>query len=211
MTRIKFCGITRLQDAELAVSLDAWAIGMIMWPGSSRFIEPAAAAGIAAQVRRKLEVAGVFVNPSLEEVVRTAETAGLSLVQLHGQEGPAFCAEVARRTGCRVIKAARVRSRAEIQALAPFHTDFHLLDSYVAGRPGGTGRAFAWELAAAHGSKIPVILSGGLTPDNVAEGVGKVRPYAVDVASGVESGPGIKDPGLMRAFAAAVAPVGSPS
>ncbi len=204
-TCIKFCGITRLEDAELAVSLNAWAIGMILWPDSPRAADPAVAAEIAAAVRRKLEVVGVFVDPTLEEVTQAADAIGLTAIQLHGREGPAFCAEIARRTGCRVIKAARVRSGADIQALAPFHTDFHLLDSYVPGRPGGTGETFAWELAAvARTQRVPVILSGGLTPGNVAAAIRAVHPYAVDVASGVETAPGRKHPESMRAFAAAV-------
>jgi phosphoribosylanthranilate isomerase len=212
--RIKFCGITRLADAELAVSLDAWAIGMILWPGSRRAITPDRAVEIAAAVKRKTEVAGVFVNPALDEVIALADGIGLTLVQLHGQEGPAFCTEVARRTGCRVIKAARVRSRADVQALRPFHTDLHLLDSYKEGMPGGTGQTFSWELARAHGRHVPVILSGGLTPENVAEAVDAVHPYAVDVASGVElegAEPPRKDHARMRAFAAAVGGTGTPA
>jgi phosphoribosylanthranilate isomerase len=205
--RIKFCGITRVEDAELAVSLEAWAIGMILWPGSRRHVAPADAAAIATTVKRRIEVAGVFVNPSLDEVAALADAIGLTLVQLHGQEGPAFCNEVARRTGCRVIKAARVRSLADLQALKPFHTDFHLLDSYKAGLPGGTGETFAWELARGHGQRVPVIMSGGLSPENVAEAIAAVEPYAVDVASGTEypGEPGIKDPQRMRAFAERVA------
>ncbi len=104
-----------------------------------------------------------------------------------------------------MIKAARVRSGADIQALAPFHTDFHLLDSFVSGLPGGTGETFAWDLARAHGRSTPVILSGGLTPENVGEAIATVRPYAVDVASGVEFSPGRKDPAKLDAFARAVA------
>ncbi len=146
----------------------------------------------------------MFVNPTLDEVGGPADAVGLTMVQLHGEEGPVFCGEVARRTGCRVIKAARVRSGADIQALAPFHTDFHLLDSYVPGVPGGTGETFAWELAAARRSwPVPLILSGGLTPENVADAIAVVHPFAVDVASGVESAPGRKDHRLMREFAAA--------
>ena len=103
-----------------------------------------------------------------------------------------------------MIKAGRVRSRADIQALGPFHTDFHLLDSFVSGVRGGSGETFAWELAAAHGASVPVILSGGLNPDNVAEAIATVRPYAVDVASGVELSPGRKDHDKLTAFAAAV-------
>ena len=134
------------------------------------------------------------------------------MLQFHGDEGPAYCSEAARRTGCKVIKAARVRSRADVQALAPFHTDYHLLDSYTAGVPGGTGETFSWEIARGRRSRVPMILSGGLNPDNVAEAIAVVRPYAVDVASGVELRPGRKDPDKLAAFAAAVrdaAPVGA--
>jgi phosphoribosylanthranilate isomerase len=210
-TRIKFCGITRSEDAELAVSLDAWAIGMILWPGSSRAVRPERAVEIAAPLKRRIEIAGVFVNPALEEVTALADAVGLTLIQLHGQEGPAFCAEVARRTGCRVIKATRVRSGADVQALAQFHTDFHLLDSYVPGVPGGSGETFSWELARGavrtrgRGPQIPLILSGGLHAGNVGDAIAAVKPYAVDVASGTESAPGRKDPERMHAFAAAVA------
>jgi phosphoribosylanthranilate isomerase len=204
VTKVKFCGITRLEDAQLVVELGAWAVGLILWPGSSRRVAAGDAGAIAAAVRRRVEVVGVFVNGTLDEVARTAEDVGLTMLQFHGDEGPAFCAEAARRTGCKVIKAARVRSGADIQALSAFHTDFHLLDSYAPGRPGGTGGTFAWELARAHRGGVPVILSGGLTPENVAGAIGAVGPYAVDVASGVELAPGIKDPDLLRAFAEAV-------
>ena len=164
-----------------------------------------AAVEIATAVKRRAEVVGVFVNQTLDEVARTADAVGLTMLQLHGDEGPAFCAEARRRTGCRVIKAARVRSGADIQALAPFHTDFHLLDSYVRGIPGGTGEAFSWEIARARRTTVPLILSGGLTPGNVGEAVAVVSPYAVDVASGVELEPGRKDVAKLHAFAAAVA------
>jgi phosphoribosylanthranilate isomerase len=210
--KIKFCGLTKVEDAERAAAAGAWAIGMIFWPGSPRRCDPAAAAEIASAVKRRVELVGVFVNAGLGHVAWSADTLGLTVLQLHGQEGPAFCSEAARRTGCRVIKAMRVRSRADIQALAPFHTDYHLLDSYAAGRPGGTGETFAWELAAAHGGPVPVILSGGLNPDNVGQAIAAVRPFAVDVASGVESAPGRKDPAKLEAFAAAVraaVPVGA--
>ncbi len=202
--KIKFCGITQLDDAEHAVAAGAWAIGLILWPHSPRHVPLEAAAEIGAALRRRVEVAGVFVNPTLEELSAAAEAIGLTIVQLHGDEGPAFCSEVARRTGCKVIKAARIRSGADIQALSAFHTDFHLLDSYVPGVPGGTGETFAWELAASHRSRVPVILSGGLTPENVGEAIATVGPYAVDVASGTEAAPGIKDPAKLEAFAAAV-------
>ncbi|HEX8958861.1 MAG TPA: phosphoribosylanthranilate isomerase, partial [Solirubrobacterales bacterium] len=199
-----FCGLTNLADAELAVAAGAWAIGLIFWPSSPRRCELQAAAEIAGALRRKAEIAGVFVNAPLDELAATAEAVQLSLVQLHGDEGPVYCAEAARRTGAKIIKAARVRSRADIQALAAFHTDYHLLDSYTPGMPGGTGETFAWELARAHRGPTRLILSGGLTPENVGAAIAGVRPFAVDVASGTELSPGLKDPAKLEAFAAAV-------
>lgn len=209
--KIKFCGISTLEDAQHAVAAGAWAVGLIFWPHSPRRCEPGVAAEIGAALRRKVEVAGVFVNPTLQELTETAQAVGLTLLQLHGDEGPVFCAEASRRTGCRVIKAARVRSGADIQALGAFHTDYHLLDSHVAGMPGGTGETFAWELARAHRGNPPLILSGGLTPGNVAEAIAAVRPFAVDVASGVERSPGHKDQAKLAAFAAAVAGTVAPA
>jgi phosphoribosylanthranilate isomerase len=202
--KVKFCGITTLDDAELAVAAGAWAIGLIFWPDSPRRCDPAAAAEIGAALKRRAEVAGVFVNARLDYIARIAEEGELTIVQLHGDEGPAFGAEAARRTGCKVIKAVRVRSGADIQALAQFHTDFHLLDGHLPGKPGGTGETFAWELVRSHRASTPLILSGGLNPGNVAEAISIVRPFAVDVASGVESSPGQKDPDKLQAFAAAV-------
>ena len=204
MTKIKFCGLTRLDDAELAVSAGAWAIGLIFWPRSPRRCELDRAAEIAAAENRRAEVVGVFVNATLDHVAQMADGVGLTMIQLHGDEGPAYCGEAARRTGCKVIKAARLRSGADVQALASFHTDYHLLDSYSPGVPGGTGETFSWEIAREHRGRVPVILSGGLTPDNVAEAIATVRPYAVDVASGVELSPGRKDPAKLAAFAEAV-------
>ena len=203
--KIKFCGITDPPDAEAALEAGAWALGVILWPGSPRRCRLEVATEIAATYRRRAEIVGVFVNPTLEHVVRTADDAGLTMLQFHGEEGPSFCAEAARRTGCRVIKAARVRSGADIQAIGAFHTDFHLLDSYSHDVRGGSGETFAWELARAHRSDVPMILSGGLDPDNVAAAIAAVAPFAVDVASGVERGPGHKDHRLLRAFADAVA------
>jgi phosphoribosylanthranilate isomerase len=207
--KIKFCGITDPVDADAAVAAGAWALGVILWSGSPRRCRTGVAAQIAAAHRRHVEIAGVFVNPTLDQVARAADEIGLTLLQLHGDEGPAFCAEAARRTGCRVIKAARVRSRADIQALGPFHTDFHLLDSYVKEVRGGSGETFAWDLARGSGRGVPVILSGGLQPGNVAGAIAAVQPYAVDVASGVERSPGHKDHDKLEAFAAAVASVAS--
>ncbi|MFA4928143.1 MAG: phosphoribosylanthranilate isomerase [Patulibacter sp.] len=208
-TRAKICGITRIEDAELAVEHGAWAIGLIFWRGSKRRCRFEQAQAIGATFKRQVEVAGVFVNATLDEVVRTADACQLTIVQLHGDEGPSYCAEVARRTGCEVIKAARVRTGADVIALRPFHTDYHLLDTFVPGVPGGSGESFDHALAsvrrAATGERQPkLILSGGLTPENVAEAIVEVRPFAVDVASGTESAPGIKDPAKVVAFLEAV-------
>jgi phosphoribosylanthranilate isomerase len=203
MPRVKICGITRAEDAELAASLGAWAIGFILWPQSKRVADPAVAAGIARAMRRRLELVGVFVNPTLDEVVQAAEAIGLTYVQLHGDEGPAFCTAVAERTGARVIKALRIGSGADIRAAERYHTDLHLLDAAAGAAYGGTGRTWDWDLIAQRRSKVPVILSGGLTPDNVAEAIAAVKPWAVDVASGVESAPGVKDPAKVEAFFAA--------
>jgi phosphoribosylanthranilate isomerase len=205
VTRIKFCGITRPEDAELAVELEAWAIGVILWPGSPRACDPAVAAGVGRALRRQIGVAGVFVNAPLDEVTRLADAIGLTHLQLHGDEGPAYCAEVARRTGAKVVKAARVRGGADIKAIEAFHTDYHLLDAHQPGRFGGTGETFDWDLVHQRRTTTPFILSGGLNPDNVAAAIAATSPFAVDTASGTEVRPGVKDPERIRAFAAAVA------
>jgi len=198
--RVKFCGITRLEDAREAARLGAWAVGLIHHEESPRRIDRGAAAEIGAELRRRVEIVGVFVNPGLDELVAAAEDESLTMLQLHGGEGPAFCQEAARRTGCGVIKATRVRTVADVRAAEAFRTEFHLFDAYEAGRHGGTGESFDWELLSARSSAVPAILSGGLRPDNVADAVGMVNPAAVDVASGVEVEPGVKDHELMADF-----------
>jgi phosphoribosylanthranilate isomerase len=203
--RIKFCGITGLDDAKRAVEAGAWALGVILFSGSARRCALADAERIAATLRRQVEVCGVFVNAPLDEVTGIADGVGLTMVQLHGDEGPAYCSEVARRTGAKVIKAARVRGGADINALEAFHTDFHLLDAHQPGLYGGTGATFDWELVRRRRTSTPFILSGGLSPDNVADAIEATHPFAVDTASGTEARPGVKDPEKLRAFAAAVA------
>jgi phosphoribosylanthranilate isomerase len=208
-TRVKICGITRLQDAELAVEFGAWAVGMVFFDASPRACSLAEGQLIATSLRRKVELCGVFVNAQMQEIVGVSEQLGLTLLQLHGEEGPAFCAEAGRRTGARVVKALQVSGMADIQDAARFHTDFHLLDarSEVPGREGlrgGTGETFDWGLLAGRRSKVPLILSGGLNPENVGEAIERVRPYAVDTASGTERAPGLKDPAKLRDFFAAV-------
>ena len=204
MTLVKFCGITNSGDARLAVEHGAWAIGLIFATESPRGCDPAVAEEIGAELRRQVELAGVFVNAPLDDLAAIAERVQLSILQLHGDEGPAYCREAARRTGAKVMKAARVKDAASIRDLEAFHTDFHLLDAHVPGARGGTGERFDWELAAKHSRSVPVVLSGGLTADNVGEGMAAVRPFAVDTASGTEAEPGRKDPAKLRAFARAV-------
>jgi phosphoribosylanthranilate isomerase len=206
VTRVKVCGITRPEDAELAVELGAWALGFILWPGSPRAADPAVAAGISAALRRRVALVGVFVNPTLDEVGHAADALHLSHLQLHGDEGPAFCAEAGRRSGAKVIKAVRVAGAADFQDLERFHTDFHLLDTAVPRMRGGTGATWDWALAARRRRRVPAILSGGLTAENVAAGIAAVAPYAVDVSSGVEVAPGVKDQEKLAAFMAAAAP-----
>jgi phosphoribosylanthranilate isomerase len=206
---VKICGITRLEDAELAVELGAWAVGMVFYEPSPRRCSLSEAQGIAAALRRRVELCGVFVNAHMEEIVDASERLGLTLLQLHGDEGPSFCGEAARRTGARIVKALQVSDIGDIRDAARFHTDFHLLDARSAapgraGLRGGTGETFDWKLLAGRRSKTPLILSGGLDPENVAEAIERVRPFAVDTASGTESAPGRKDPLKLRDFFAAV-------
>jgi phosphoribosylanthranilate isomerase len=204
MTRVKICGITRPDDARRAAELGAWALGLIFWPGSPRACAVEDAEAIGAELHRRLEVTGVFVNASLDEIALVADRCSLTLLQLHGDEGPAFCREAARRTGCRIMKAVRVRDAAQVHDLRRFHTDYHLLDAYSPRGPGGTGETFSWELATLHPAEPPVVLSGGLNPDNVSEAIAVARPFAVDSASGTEAEPGRKDPARLTAFFRAV-------
>ena len=203
--RIKICGITGLDDAERAVEAGAWAVGLVLWDGSPRRCDLDEAQLIARRLQRTVEVCGVFVNETLDTVARTVDTVGLTMVQLHGDEGPSFCEEVRRRTGAKVIKAGRVGSLADLRDVERFHhVDYHLLDTRRDGMAGGTGETWDWTLVGQRHSKVPLILSGGLTPENVADAIRMTRPYAVDTASGTEASPGVKDPEKLTAFVTAV-------
>ncbi len=207
--KVKICGLTNLPDAELASELGAWALGMIFHEQSPRSCSPEEAVRISSALRRRAEPCGVFVNTRLDRVVSLSDEIGLTLLQFSGDEGPSFCAEAARRTGARVIKAAQVSGPGDVRDLERFHVDFHLLDarSSAPGREhlrGGTGETFDWSLLATRRSKVPLILSGGLDADNVGEAIAAAHPYAIDSASGTESAPGHKDPERMRALFAAV-------
>jgi phosphoribosylanthranilate isomerase len=214
--QVKICGITNLADGELAVELGAWALGMIFYEASPRRCSTAEAETIASALRRKVELCGVFVNAPLEQVVAQSEAVGLTLLQFNGEEGPSFCSEAARRTGARVIKAVQVSMAGDVRDLERFHVDFHLLDARAKdpgklSLRGGTGETFDWTLVRARRSKVPLILSGGLTAENVAAAIAATAPYAVDTASGTESAPGRKDPDKLRNFFAAVASTEQPA
>ena len=216
VTKVKICGLTNLADAEKAVELGAWAIGMIFYEGSPRSCSAEEAVGIAAALRRRVELCGVFVNESLDRIAELSEEIGLSMIQLHGDEGPAFCSEVARRTGARVIKAVQVAVPGDIRDIERFHVDFHLLDARArakarSGMRGGTGETFDWELVSSRRSKVPLILSGGIDQDNAEAAIEAVHPYALDSASGTESSPGHKDHARMAALFDAVRRADAPS
>ncbi|MFL5841942.1 MAG: phosphoribosylanthranilate isomerase [Thermoleophilaceae bacterium] len=198
---VKICGITRPEDAELAVSLGAWAIGLIFHEPSPRAVDVTTAAEIGAEYKRIAEVAGVFVNRPLEEVAELADVCSLSIVQLHGDEGPVYADELRRRTGLKIMKSARVLDAASLQALNAFrHVDYHLVDAHHPDLFGGTGETFDWELLRGRRSKVPLVLSGGLTPENVADAIRATHPWGVDSASGTEASPGVKDPAKVQAF-----------
>jgi len=214
-TKVKICGLTNLPDAEMAVELGAWALGMIFYEGSPRQCSPEEAVAIVATLRRRVEVCGVFVNESLERIGELSDEVGLSMIQLHGDEGPAFCGEVARRTGARVIKAVQVAVPGDIRDIERFHVDFHLLDARArakarSGMRGGTGETFDWELVSQRRSKVPLILSGGIEASNARAAIAAVHPYALDSASGTEAAPGHKDPAKMAALFDAVREADTP-
>ena len=207
--RVKICGLTGLADAEAALEAGAWALGCVMWDGSPRACDPAQAQLIARRLGRSAEVCGVFVDAPLDEVSRLVEATGFNMVQLHGDEGPSYCEELGRRTGARVIKAGRVGSAADIRDIERFrNVDYHLLDTRKTGLPGGTGESWDWELAAGRRSPVPLIVSGGLDPTNVGTAIAAARPFAVDVASGVEAAPGVKDAAKLQEFMSAVSLAG---
>ena len=206
MTQVKTCGLTNLQDALIAVEAGADLLGFIFYPPSPRAVTPERARAIAEAVRNAgfpVRLVGVFVNESLEDVRETVSRCGLDYAQLHGAESPRTVAALVDE-GIAVIKAFRVRDGVSLGEMARSRATAYLLDAYVAGKPGGTGCTFDWRLAVQAASQFPVLLAGGLTPENVARAVRTVTPWGVDVASGVEAAPGRKDPDQVRRFVAAV-------
>lgn len=197
MIRVKICGITSREDAWAAVEAGADAIGFIFVKGSPRWIEPEAAAAIAREVGPFVTTVGVFMDGTVEEVEKIGAACGLSLAQLHGSEPPELC----RRLRLPFVKSIRVQSEDDLATLSNYpQARAFLLDTYDAERPGGTGKTFPWEIAAKAAQEAKIVLSGGLTPGNVAQAVTQVRPYAVDVSSGIEIVPGRKDHRKMREF-----------
>jgi len=195
--RIKICGITNLEDALMAVDAGADALGFMFYEPSPRHVSMAVAANIIRQLPPLVTKVGVFVNASEEFIRQAVADCGLDTVQLHGDESPGFC----QKLSLPVIKAFRVQNADSLNALPRYHTAAWLLDSYVSDKHGGTGAMFNWELAVT-AKKLghPIILAGGLMAESVAEAIRQVRPYGVDVSSGVESVPGKKDFKKVTAF-----------
>lgn len=195
--RVKVCGITRIEDARVAVRLGVDAIGFVFWPHSSRFIDPNSVGQICAEIPPFVCTVGVYVDPDANWVEETARAAHLNLLQFHGDEPPEFCAQFSLP----YIKAIRVRPKTDLLQYAQHYAGARglLLDTYAENMPGGTGHAFDWQLVPKQ-FPLPVILSGGLNPDNVTEAIKQTQPWAVDVSSGVEAAKGIKDEKKIFAF-----------
>ncbi|HEX7570894.1 MAG TPA: phosphoribosylanthranilate isomerase [Verrucomicrobiae bacterium] len=210
-TQVKICGVTSVADALAAAGAGADMVGLMFYDGSPRHVTLAQAAEIARAVPPFVLKVGVFVNPDEAQVMEAIAACGLNLLQFHGDEPSDFCTQF----GVMSLKALRVRDSESLQTLANFHTDAFLLDAYSKGGLGGTGEKFNWDLAvAAQKFGKPIFLAGGLTPENVADAVRQVRPFAVDVSSGVEAAPGKKDAAKVRAFiqaAKAAASIGGTS
>lgn len=196
-TRIKICGITRLEDGLAAARAGAHAIGLVFYPGSARYVVPANAAKIIRALPPFITTVGLFVNATAAEVRTALSEAPVDLLQFHGDEAPEFCRQFERP----FVKAVRMRRGIDLLQYAQNYQDAKalLLDAYVEGLEGGSGVTFDWNLVPGK-LAVPVILSGGLTAENVAEAVRRVRPFAVDVSSGVESAKGIKDASKIAAF-----------
>jgi len=199
--RIKICGLTRPEDVAAAVGAGADAIGFVHVVSSPRFVDPSTSRRLAVCVPPFVSRVGLFVNAAVEVIEEAVSAVGLDTVQFHGEETPDMCARFKGRL--RVLKAFRIRGPESLKELEPYRdvSDGWLLDAHVPGVHGGTGARFDWSLAAAACALgHPVILAGGLTPENAGEAVVRVKPYALDVSSGVESAPGIKDAGRIEAF-----------
>ncbi len=198
--KVKICGITSVSDALAAAEAGADLIGLMFYERSPRSVSLDRAAEIAAALPPFVARVGVFVNPTEAVVEEAIACCGLNMLQFHGDEPPEFCT----RFGVMSMKAFRIRDAESLQALPNYATDAWLLDAFTPGQLGGTGERFNWNLAVEAGKfGRPILLAGGLTPENVAEAIRCARPFGVDVSSGVESSPGKKDAAKVRAFIAA--------
>lgn len=201
ITKVKICGITNLDDALKAVELGADALGFVFYSKSERYIDPKEASDIISKVPPFVTRVGVFVNEDINTVRSIKNQTEIDLLQIHGDETPEYC----RRLGERVIKAFRIKDSESFKEIANYNTDLVLLDAFSDIEYGGTGDIFNWQLLNKAQLKDKyVILSGGLNNENVSEAIKIVRPYAVDVSSGVEEYPGKKDPGKLEKFIEAV-------
>ncbi len=200
LTKVKICGITNKEDALAAVDFGADALGFIFVPGTPRYVEPQTAKQIISELPPFITTVGVFAYTALETVSEIIQSCGLSAAQLHGSETPDYCKAIAERCRVSIIKAFRVKDRHSLSPIPKYKVSAYLLDTYVKGKKGGTGETFNWDLAKEAKEYGRIILAGGLTPENVAQAVQHVRPYAVDVGSGVEASPGRKDHAKVRAF-----------
>lgn len=197
LPRVKICGITNAADALHAVCCGADALGFVFYERSPRCVAPGQVRDIIATLPPLVTVVGLFVNEKVEEIRRVADVCGLDVIQLHGDESPAMCLEL---IPYRVIKAVRLRDADAPEDLDRYPGGAILLDAYVPDRFGGTGHRCDWQLASRIARRRPTILAGGLDPGCVADAVRTVRPYGVDVSSGVERAPGVKDPQKVAAF-----------
>ncbi|MDP3804610.1 MAG: phosphoribosylanthranilate isomerase [Candidatus Omnitrophota bacterium] len=199
MTRIKICGITNKTDAVNAAGLGVDMLGFVFYKKSTRYVSAATAEDIINELPFSIGKVGVFVNEPKEDVIKIAEDAGLNMLQFHGDETPEYCNSF--KDKYKVIKAFRLNDRNDLKKINDYDTDFYLLDTYKADSIGGTGETFDWKILNDFEILKPVILSGGLTPENVSAAIKEVAPYAVDVSTGVEASPGKKDLTLMKKFA----------
>ena len=196
MVRIKICGITNIEDALLSVDLGANALGFVFYKGSKRYIVPDNAQSIISKLPPFVTTVGVFVNQKLEEIKKIKEKAGFDAFQLHGDESPDFCMKLEGK----IIKAIRVKDSIDPRVIESYPTQAILIDNYSTEAYGGTGETFRWEILKGFDTSKKIILSGGLTPENVAQAIRIVNPYAVDVSSGVEDSPGKKNPDRLKRF-----------
>jgi phosphoribosylanthranilate isomerase len=195
MTRIKICGITNLKDALTAVSLEVDALGFVFYPPSPRFITPDKAKQIRRQIPPFTLVVGVFVNEAKEEVIKVAKECKLDALQFHGNESPEYCDFF---SDYKTIKSFSLKEASDLEAISHYRVEAILIDAYDPARYGGTGKKANWELARAAKSFGPLILAGGLNESNIEEAIKSVKPYGVDVSSGVELKPGVKDPEKLK-------------